>query len=212
MSRDTSPECKKCRRMGEKLFLKGDKCTSDKCVLPRRMGAEGDRRPQTGRRGRGRKLSAYSIQLREKQKVKSVYGVAETQFHNYFRRAAKQPNTGEALLTMLETRLDNVVYRVGFAPSRAMARQLVRHGHITVNGKRVNISSYSLEGGESVAAKEGKGLAVIKNALANSEPTVPAWLELDRDNARARVVRVPSNEDIKDMSANMQLIVELYSK
>ena len=199
--------------MGEKLFLKGDKCTSDKCVLPRRMGAEGDRRPQTtGRRGRGRKLSAYSVQLREKQKVKSVYGVAETQFHNYFRRAAKEPNTGEALLKMLETRLDNVVYRVGFAQSRSQARQLVRHGHITIEGRRVDIPSYAMNGGETISARDGKGMAAVKNSLANSEPSVPAWLELDRENARAKVLRLPSAEDAKDMTANMQLIVELYSK
>ena len=213
MSRDTNPECKKCRRMGEKLFLKGDKCVSDKCVFPRRMEPEGRGRGGTGRRAaRGRKLSAYSIQLREKQKVKSVYGVPETQFHNYFRQAVKAPNTGEALLTLLETRLDNVVYRLGFAHSRPQARQFVLHGHVAVNGRRVDIPSYTVRAGQAIGARGVKGTAAIKGIVATSEPMVPGWLEVDRDNLKATVTRVPSTEDIKDMAANMQLIVELYSK
>jgi small subunit ribosomal protein S4 len=199
--------------MGEKLFLKGEKCLSDKCVFPKRMEREGGKGGPGQRRGRrGRKLSAYSIQLREKQKVKSIYGVGETQFHNYFRRAEKKPNTGEALLNMLETRLDNVIYRLGFAGTRPQARQLVRHGHVLVAGRRATVPSYCVGAGDVITLKDDKGRKQVQTALANREPTIAGWLELDRDNLRGTVVRTPGADDIKDMTANIQLIVELYSK
>jgi len=213
MSRYIGPDCKKCRRQGEKLFLKGDKCFSDKCVLPRRMEREGAGRGGTGRRQtRARKLSAYSVQLREKQKVKALYGIAETQFHNYFRRAAKKPNTGEALLNMLETRLDNVIFRLGFANTRPQARQLVCHGHITINGRKTDIPSCAVATGQVIGVRDERGLKAIRTTLANKEATLAGWLSLDREGVRATVTRLPTSEDVKDMTANMQLIVELYSK
>lgn len=213
MSRETGPSCKTCRRAGEKMFLKGDKCVSDKCVLPRRMEQEGPGRGgQRGRRRGGRKLSAYSVQLREKQRVKSVYGIGETQFHNYFRRAAKEPNTAEALLNLLEARLDNVVYRLGFAASRSQARQLVTHGHITINGRKTDVASYLVRAGNVVGVKDEKGLKAVRTMLANRDLPAATWLNLDKDNARGTVVRLPTREDTQGMTANMQLIVELYSK
>jgi small subunit ribosomal protein S4 len=198
--------------MGEKLFLKGDKCVSDKCVLPRRMESESMRGGGGRRRGRGRKLSAYSIQLMEKQKIKAIYGVAETQFHNYFRRAAKKPNTGDALLSLLESRLDNVIYRLGFANSRPEARLLVRHGHITINGRRTDLPSYIVRPGQNVGVRDENGLKVIKSTLANKDPTTVPWLSLDKESAKGMVVRLPAAEDTKEMIANVQLVVELYSK
>jgi small subunit ribosomal protein S4 len=198
--------------MGEKLFLKGDKCISDKCVLPRRMEKEGVRGKTGRRRGRSRKVSAYSIQLHEKQKVKAIYGVAETQFHNYFLRAAKKPNTADALLTLLETRLDNVVYRLGFANSRPEARQLVRHGHVTVNGRRTNLPSYGVRASQQIGVSGEKGLKKVRAILANREPSSVGWLTLDREGLKGAIVRVPGTEDAKDMMANVQQIVELYSK
>lgn len=217
MARAIGAKCKKCRRVGEKLFLKGDKCTSDKCVLPRRMAPEGARRgaargPAGRRRGRGRKLSAYSVQLREKQRVKAVYGIQETQFHNYFRRAAKRPNTAEALAGMLESRLDNVIYRLGFANSREQARQFVTHGHIVVNSRKTDIASYAVRAGQVISVRDEKGLKAIRTILANKDQPGVAWLNLDRDNVKGTVVRLPGVEDTKDMATNMQLIVELYSK
>jgi len=213
MSRETGPSCKTCRRAGEKMFLKGDKCVSDKCVLPRRMEKEGPGRGgQGGRRRGGRKLSAYSVQLREKQRVKSIYGIGETQFHNYFRRAAKERNTAEALLNLLEARLDNVVYRLGFAASRSQARQLVTHGHITINGRKTDVASYLVRAGNSVGVKGEKGLKAVRTMLANRDLPAAAWLNLDKDNARGTVLRLPTREDTQGMTANMQLIVELYSK
>jgi small subunit ribosomal protein S4 len=176
------------------------------------MEREGDRRGAGPRKGRARKLSAYSIQLREKQKVKALYGVSETQFHNYFRRAAKKPNTGEALQNMLETRLDNVVFRLGFANTRHQARQLVSHGHITVNGRKTDVPSYAVSAGQAIGVRDERGLKAIRTTLANKEPTMAGWLNLERDSARGTVVRLPTSEDVKDMTANLQLIVELYSK
>lgn len=213
MARNVGPKCKICRRLGEKVFLKGDKCVSDKCVLPRRSDKEGSRGGGDGKkRGRGRKLSAYSIQLREKQKVKAIYGVAETQFHNYFVQAAKEPNTADALVNLLETRLDNVVYRLGFADSRQQARQLVRHGHVTVNGHRTDIPSFLVKPGMAIGVRDEKGLKAIRAVLANKEGPTATWLELDREQTQGKVLRLPTSDDTKEMTANMQLIVELYSK
>jgi small subunit ribosomal protein S4 len=157
-------------------------------------------------------LSAYSVQLREKQKVKAIYGVGETQFHNYFRRAAKEPSTGEALISSLEARLDNVVYRLGFANSRPEARQIVRHGHVTVNARRINLPSYGVAAGETIGVRGGKSLERIQSTLANRDPSLVGWLTLDREQMKGAVVRLPEAEDIKDMIANVQLIVELYSR
>jgi small subunit ribosomal protein S4 len=152
------------------------------------------------------------VQLREKQRVKAVYGIPETQFHNYFLRAAKKPNTAEALINMLESRLDNVIYRLGFANYRQQARQFVTHGHILVNSRRTDIPSFLVRAGQTIGVRDEKGLAAIKTILANRDQPGVTWLSLDRDNVKGTVVRVPGVEDTKDLAANMQLIVELYSK
>jgi len=205
MARDIAPKCKRCRKAKEKLFLRGEKCLSDKCILMKR-GEE----PVV--RGRRRRMSAYSIQLREKQKLRVMYGILEAQFRNYFTRAAKSPNTAAMLVILLERRLDNVVFRLGLADSRPQARQLVRHGHITVSGRRVNIPSYLLRAGETISVNGEKGLKVVKPILANKEPSVPGWLTLNPEAVSGTLVREPTPEDVKDVPCNTQLIVELYSK
>ncbi len=208
MARYTGAVCRLCRREGQKLFLKGDRCYTDKCSIERRPYA-----PGMHNQGRTKKLSEYGMQLREKQKAKRYYGVLEKQFHEYFLMANKKSGmTGENLLSILETRLDNVVYRLGFAMSRAEARQLVLHGHFTVNGRKVNIPSYLVKSGDVVALKEGsRSLDKFKGSLeANSSRVVPKWLEMDRDNV-AKVIAEPAREDI-DLPIEEHLIVELYSK
>jgi len=208
MARYTEAVCRLCRREGQKLFLKGDRCYTDKCAVARRSYAPG----QHGQRRA--KVSEYGNQLREKQKAKRYYGVLERQFEGYFELASKRKGqTGENLLSILESRLDNVVYRLGFAMSRAEARQLVRHGHFTVNGKKVNIPSYLVKPGEVIAVKESsRNLEKIKsNVEANSFRQPPKWLEYDRDNMVAKVVAYPTKEDI-DLPIQEHLIVELYSK
>jgi small subunit ribosomal protein S4 len=208
MARYTGPVCRQCRREGIKLFLKGDKCYSDKCVLNKRAYAP-------GQHGQGRKkLSEYGIQLREKQKARRYYGVLESQFAKYFDMAEKKAGiTGENLLTILESRLDNVVYRMGMAMSRPEARQLVRHGHFTVNGQKVNIPSYLVKPGEVIALKEGsRDLPKIKSLLeASANRVVPKWLDMDKEAASAKVVSLAQREDI-DLDLQETLIVELYSK
>jgi small subunit ribosomal protein S4 len=197
-----------CRREGEKLFLKGDRCYGDKCAVERRPyppGQQGKRRPRE---------SEYRVQLREKQKTKRMYGLLEKQFHNYYESANRQSGiTGENLLRLLESRLDNVVYRLGFAKSRAEARQVVRHNHITVNGRRVNIPSYRVRPGDNVAvAEKSKDLLVIKTSLIASEKIeVPGWLEVDIEKLSGKVLSLPERDQI-DISVREQLIVELYSK
>lgn len=208
MARYTEAVCRICRREGEKLFLKGEKCYTDKCAVARRAYAP-------GQHGQGRKkLSEYGLQLREKQKTRKYYGVLETQFENYFDLATKkQGMAGENLLQILETRLDNVVYRAGFAMSRPEARQLVKHGHFTVNGKKVDIPSYLVKAGDIVAVRE-KSLSSdkIKNNIeANSAKPTLNWLSVDRAKATVSVVSLPSREDI-DLQVEEHLIVELYSK
>lgn len=208
MARYTEAVCRICRREGEKLFLKGEKCYTDKCAFVRRAYAP-------GQHGQGRKkLSEYGLQLREKQKTRKYYGVLETQFENYFDLATKkQGMAGENLLQILETRLDNVVYRAGFAMSRPEARQLVKHGHFTVNGKKVDIPSYLVKAGDVVAVRE-KSLSSdkIKNNIeANSAKPSLNWLSVDRAKATVSVVSLPSREDI-DLQVEEHLIVELYSK
>ncbi len=208
MARYTEAVCRQCRREGMKLFLKGDKCYSEKCPMNNRAFAP-------GQHGQGRsKTSEYGQQLREKQKAKKFYGVLENQFRSYFDMAERRPGqTGENLLAILESRLDNVVYRLGFAMSRAEARQMVSHGHITVNGRKVNIPSYQVKPGMIVALKDtSRGIEKIKaNIEANAFRPAPKWLEYDANNQLAKVVAVPAREDI-DLPIEEHLIVELYSK
>ena len=208
MARYTGPVCKLCRREGDKLFLKGAKCYSDKCPLNQRNFVP-------GQHGKGRKkTSEYGLQLRMKQKARRYYGILESQFRHYFEMAErKQGVTGENLLRILESRLDNVVYRLGWASSRAEARQLVVHGHFTVNGKKVDIPSYLLRAGETVAVTaKSKDSTKIQSVLeTNSGRPVPAWLDLNREALEAKVVNLPAREEI-DTPVEEQLIVEFYSK
>ena len=208
MARYTEAVCRMCRREGQKLFLKGDRCYTQKCALECRAYAP-------GMHGQNRsKTSEYGQQLREKQKAKRYYGLLENQFRNYFELAERRPGqTGENLLAILESRLDNVVYRLGFAMSRAEARQLVSHGHFTVNGRKVNIPSFLVKPGMVVSLKDSsKSLEKIKaNVEANAFRQPPKWLEYDANNMIAKVTAVPAREDI-DLPIEEHLIVELYSK
>ncbi|MEL7568489.1 MAG: 30S ribosomal protein S4 [Dehalobacterium sp.] len=210
MARYTGAVCRLCRREGAKLYLKGDRCYSDKCAIVKRAYAPG----QHGQSQARKKTSEYGIQLREKQKARRIYGVLETQFRNYFEKAERQKGvTGENLLRLLELRLDNVVYRLGFASSRIEARQLVRHGHFTVNGRRVNIPSFMVRVGEQIGinekSKKSPKIAEISELAAHK--TVPAWLEMDKDALVGKVVALPAREDI-DVPIQEHLIVELYSR
>ena len=208
MARYTGADCRLCRREGCKLFLKGDRCYTDKCAMERHSYAPGES-------GKKRiKESEYRTQLREKQKTKRIYGVLEKQFHHYYEMANRQTGvTGENLLRILESRLDNVVYRLGFAKSRAEARQQVRHSHITVNGRRVDIPSFRVRPGDLVAvAPKAKEMLVIKSALiSNERVAVPAWLEVDIEKLQGSVLALPQRDQI-DLDIREQLIVELYSK
>ena len=208
MARYTGPQCRLCRRETEKLFLKGDRCFTEKCAVERRQYPPG----QHGQR-RG-KLSDYGVQLREKQKVRNTYGVLEKQFRKYFHKAeTKKGVTGEVLLQFLETRMDNVVYRMGFAPNRNGARQLVGHGHFLVNGKDVNIPSFKLQVGDTIEVKtSSRDLGAITDSISRVEQRgIPSWVEMDFKNFKGKVLQVPSREDIQ-LTAQEQLIVELYSK
>ena len=208
MARYTEAVCRMCRREGQKLFLKGDRCYTQKCAMECRAYAP-------GMHGQNRsKTSEYGQQLREKQKAKRYYGLLENQFRNYFELAERRPGqTGENLLAILESRLDNVVYRLGFAMSRAEARQLVSHGHFTVNGRKVNIPSYLVKPGMVISLKDSsKSLEKIKaNVEANAFRQPPKWLEYDANNMIAKVTANPAREDI-DLPIEEHLIVELYSK
>lgn len=209
MARYTGAVCRQCRREGQKLFLKGDRCYTDKCAIDRRAYAPG----QHGN-ARNKKLSEYGLQLREKQKARRYYGVLESQFHKYYEMANAQKGvTGENLLSILESRLDNVVYRLGFAMSRPEARQLVRHGHFTVNGKKVDIPSYLVKPGEVIALRESsRSVDKFKASLeANGSRKAPKWLEFDQNALAAKVVAAPARDDI-DLPIEEHLIVELYSK
>lgn len=208
MARYTGASCRLCRREGEKLFLKGDRCYTDKCSVTRRVYAPGQHGQQK------KKLSEYGLQLREKQKAKRYYGILEGQFRRYFEMATKKKGiTGENLLAILETRLDNVVYRLGFASSRAEARQLVKHGHFLVNGEKVDIPSYLLKVGDVITIKEkSRGTSRFKDIAEDLRgKVIPKWLELDAENLTGRVVATPTREDI-DLPIKEHLIVELYSK
>jgi small subunit ribosomal protein S4 len=209
LARYTDAVCRLCRREGMKLFLKGSKCFSDKCPVEKRNFAPG----QHGK-DRKAKIVGYGLQLREKQKAKRIYFTQEGQFRNYFENAARAKGvTGEKLLQQLERRLDNVVYRLGFATSRRQARQLVRHGHIQVDGRKVNIPSYEISVGEEVAVRDGSRKLVILEMAKDfaSHQTAPTWMEIDRDNYKGRITALPKREDIQ-LPVNEQLIVELYSK
>ncbi|NLO48903.1 MAG: 30S ribosomal protein S4 [Clostridiales bacterium] len=209
MARYTDAVCRLCRREGQKLFLKGDRCYTEKCAVDRRTYPPGQHA-----QGRRSKVSEYGQQLREKQKAKRYYGLLESQFKGYFNMAVKKPGqTGENLLSLLESRLDNVVYRLGFAMSRPEARQLVTHGHFLINGRKVNIPSFLVKPGQVISIKESsRNLAKVKSVIeANSFRQPPKWLDYDRNNLIAKVIAQPSKEDI-DLPIEEHLIVELYSK
>ncbi len=209
MARYSGPVCRLCRRERIKLFLKGDRCFKEKCAIERRAYPPG----QHGNR-RGRRIQGYGLQLREKQKVKRIYGVLVSQFRTYFEEADRRKGiTGENLLIMLERRLDNVIFSLGFAGSRAQARQLVRHGHVLIDGRKVSVPSYQVKASQAITVKE----ASKKNPLVRSSVEtargrgIPEWLELDADNVSGKVTRLPAREDIK-LPIQEQLIVELYSR
>ena len=209
MARYCEPVCRLCRREGTKLFLKGQRCLTDKCEIEKRNF-------QPGQHGKARrpKIVGYGLQLREKQKLRRFYGILEDQFRSYFERAARMKGvTGENLLLMLERRLDNAVYRLGLASSRAAARQLVRHGHIQVSGRKVDIPSYAVAPGEEIAIRESsRKLDVVQRALdLSGGRSVPPWLQLDREGLKAQVISLPKREDV-NFPIQEQMVVELYSK
>ena len=206
MAKDTSPQCKQCRREAEKLFLKGERCLTDKCAVERRAYPPGEH-------GRGRiKQSEYLLQLREKQKARRYYQVLEKQFHHYYVMASRKHGiTGENLLRLLEMRLDNVVYRLGFGASRRQARQLVRHAHFTVNGKKVDIPSYQVRPDDVVAVRANSKAFETVRAATDLTSSVSPWLLVDHDNLTGKVLRAPERDEI-DTPVQEQLIVELYSK
>ncbi|MDR1570459.1 MAG: 30S ribosomal protein S4 [Oscillospiraceae bacterium] len=208
MARYTGSVCRLCRREGQKLFLKGDKCYSQKCVFGHRPTPPG----QHGQ-ARQRKMSEYGIQLREKQKARRAYGVLETQFHRYYEHASNMKGvTGENLLQLLERRLDNVIYRVGLGSSRAQARQFVRHGHIYINGAKVDIPSYLVKAGEVITLRaRSKEIEHFKALREGTGRIVPKWLTFDAENLTATVAALPAREDV-DLSIQEHLIVELYSR
>lgn len=210
MARYNGPKCRQCRREGMKLFLKGERCHTDKCAIEKRNFPPGqhgkDRKP---------KIVGYGLQLREKQKARRYYGVLEGQFRNLFEKASKAKGvTGDVMLALLERRLDNVIYRMGLGTSRSAARQIVRHGHVNVNGKKVNIPSYTVKPADVVEirekAKENGNILMARDATAH-QPS-PSWLEVDREALRARILGIPKREELVQIQLNEQLIVELYSK
>ncbi|MEE2863210.1 MAG: 30S ribosomal protein S4 [Gemmatimonadota bacterium] len=211
MARYTGPVCKLCRREGQKLFLKGQKCYTEKCPIERRAYPPGQHGPAQARR---RKQSDYALQLREKQKVKRIYGLPEKQFRSLFEYANHIPGvTGDNLLVALESRLDNIIFRMGFAQSRSQARQIVRHRHVEVNGGIVDVPSFRVSGGDEIAIRaKSKNMLPIEASLeARTRPALPEWLALDEKARVGRVVRTPMRSDIS-FPIQEQLIVELYSK
>ena len=208
MAKYTSADCRQCRREGQKLFLKGERCTSKKCAVERRPTVPGQHGPTPSRK----KPSEYSIQLREKQKVKKAYGLLEKQFRSYYEEAARVKGvTGETMLFLLEKRLDNVVYRMGIGSSRAQSRQIVNHGHITVNGKSVNIPSYQVKPGDIISVKENKRDNEMFKELKGARIVMPKWVEFDTESFVGKILANPERTDV-GASFNEQLIVELYSK
>ena len=210
MARYTGPVCRLCRRDGTKLFLKGAKCFTEKCPVEKRNFPPG----QHGQSKKQKKVVGYGLQLREKQKAKRIYFTLETQFRAYYQKASNRSGvTGELLLQQLETRLDNVAYRLGFATSRRQARQIVRHGHLQVNGRKVNIPSFQCKVGDEIAIREGSKALVVLEESKNfaSGQRLVAWLESNRDTLSGKVIAMPSRADV-NLPVNEQLIVELYSK
>ena len=208
MSRYVGPSCRLCRREAIKLFLKGERCFTEKCAIEKRNYPPGVHVDVRG------KFLEYGLRLREKQKVRKIYGLLENQFRSTFERAERKKGvTGEVLLQLLETRLDNVVYRMGFAPNRNSARQLVTHGHFLVNGRKVNIPSYVVRVGDMVELKAAsRNIGIVTDNISKMEHRgVPAWLEMDYPGFKGKILQVPTREDIQ-LTANEQLIVELYSK
>lgn len=206
MAKYTSADCRLCRREGTKLFLKGDRCLSKKCAMEKRPVAPGQH--GTGRK----KVTEYGRQLREKQKVKRAYGLLEKQMHSYYETAANSKGiTGEVMLQLIERRLDNVVYRMGIGASRAEARQIVNHGHICVNGRRVNIPSYQVCAGDIVSIKENKKQLEMFKELKEVKVIMPKWLEFDAGKLEGKVVQLPQRDDV-DLAIEEHLIVELYSR
>ena len=210
MARYSGPVCRLCRREGMKLFLKGERCHTEKCAIEKRNFAPG----QHGK-DRKSKIVGYGLQLREKQKARRYYQVLEGQFRNLYEKAVNQKGiTGELMLSMLERRLDNVVYRMGLATSRAQGRQLVRHGHLTVNGRKVNIPSFTVKVGDSVEIRESSrnNTSILSARDATAHTPSPSWLEMDREALRGRVLQLPKRDELVQIQLNEQLIVELYSK
>lgn len=209
MARNTDPQCKLCRRAGEKLFLKGERCDSSKCAMVKKNYPPG----LHGNKGRGR-ISGYGERLREKQKAKNIYGVLERQFHNYFVKASqKGGNAAENMSRLLELRLDNIVYRANLAPSRKMARQLVSHGHFRVNGRRADVPSMQIKAGDEIApagkSASNKYFSGLKKAMGKSE--APAWLDVNKEKLAVRVKALPGAGDVKEQ-IQMNLIIEYYSR
>ncbi len=206
MAKYTNADCKLCRREGVKLFLKGERCTSKKCAIEKRPVAP-------GQHGMSRKkASEYNVQLREKQKAKRAYGLLEKQFREYYEEAERMSGvTGENMLALIEKRLDNVVYRMGIGSSRAQSRQIVNHGHITVNGKTVDIPSFEVKPGDVIAVKENKKENALFKELRGAKIVMPKWVEFDTESLVGKVIENPKREDI-DLNINEQLIIELYSK
>ena len=210
MARYRGPVCRLCRREGMKLFLKGERCHSEKCAIERRNFVPG----QHGK-DRKAKLVGYGLQLREKLKVRRIYGVLERQFRNTFEKAAGMKGiTGENLLGSLERRLDSVLYRMGLATSRAQARQVVRHGHIQVNGKKVDIPSFAVKPGEEISVRESSknNSAILAARDATAHAPSPSWMDVDRENLKGRINSIPRRDELTQIPINEQLIVELYSK
>ncbi len=209
MGRKLTPKCKQCRRVGEKMFLKGEKCFTPKCPIIKRKYPPGLHGPKGYPR-----MTQYGIQLREKQRVKGMYRVMEKQFYGYYKKASrKKGNAGDEMLRLLETRLDNVVYRLGWATSRDQARQLVSHGHVRVNGRRVDIPSYQVKEGDKITLKDrSKEMVIVKNALGKREQEIPDWLELDKDTMTGHVIKLPDEEYLSKLGIDVRLIIEYYSK
>lgn len=211
MARYRGPVCRLCRREGMKLFLKGERCYGPKCAIEKRNYFPG----QHGKTARPKKIIGYGLQLREKQRVRRIYGILERQFRNYFEKASHMKGVvGENLMGLLERRLDNVVFRMGFGTSRSQARQIVRHGHIEVNGRKVDIPSFIVKSGDEVTVRESsrKHQGLVQSIEASSHMLPPSWIELDRDSFRARIIGLPRREELVQIPINEQLIVELYSK
>ena len=206
MAKLIGPSCRQCRREGCKLFLKGDRCTSKKCAFERRQSLP-------GQHGAARKrVTEYGLQLREKQKVKRAYGILEKQFRKYYEEAERMKGvTGENMLSLIERRLDNVIYRMGIGASRSECRQIVNHGHITVNGKRVNVPSYIVKPGDIIAIKENKRDLQMFKDLRGMKIIMPKWLEFNSEKLEGKILANPSREDI-DLNIKEHLIIELYSR